>query len=408
MNNSSEGKSNSIRLKLPRAIWALGIVSLLMDVSSETIHGLMPSYLVNVLGASIATVGLIDGVGAATVMIFKFLAGPISDFLRNRKVLVVLGYGLASVSKPFFALAGSSSQIFLAHLFDRVGKGIRGAPRDALITELVPREQLGAAFGLRQALDSVGAFIGPMMAIALMYAFAQDYRAVFWCATIPSVMAVLVLVVFVREPKKPKIAATLVLRWSLLSQFSVKFWLVVSFGALIQLLGFSEVFLILRLRTLGLADALNPLVLITINLVYAIFAYPAGRISDRLRRESVLFIALLVLAFAHALLAFDVGLVSGFLGLSAWGVYLGLSQGVITAMVADQAPKELVGTAFGVFNAALALAVLIGSPLIGWTWEVIGPRWVFATGAVAAIFSALALWIFLRGSEAGNPTSPRS
>ena len=188
---------------IPRGVWALGFVSLFMDVSSEMIHALLPVFLVTVLGASVTAVGLLEGTAEAIASITKVFSGTVSDWLGKRKLLTVLGYGLAAITKPLFAIAPSAGWVFAARGLDRIGKGIRGAPRDALIAELTPAPIRGAAFGLRQTLDTVGAFAGPLLAIVLMAATNDAFRTVFWLAVIPAVVSVVVLVLFVREPERP-------------------------------------------------------------------------------------------------------------------------------------------------------------------------------------------------------------
>jgi MFS family permease len=375
--------------RLPAGIWALGFVSLLMDVSSEMIHSLLPVFLVTGLGASMLTVGLLEGAAEATALIVKVFSGAWSDWLGRRKPLAVLGYGLGAASKPLFALANGAGMVLAARLIDRVGKGIRGAPRDALVADLVAPEQRGAAYGLRQSLDTVGAFLGPLIAIALMLLWANDFRAVFWVAVIPGVLSVLLLVTGVREPERPPGAVRVnPVRRENLRQLSRAYWWVVGIGALFTLARFSEAFLVLRAQQGGLAIAWAPLVLIAMNVVYAAGAYPFGRLADRMSHRTLLAVGLAVLVAADIALALaDRGpLLWG--GIALWGVHMALTQGLLATMVAATAPAALRGTAFGVFNLASGIALLVASGLAGLLWDRLGGASPFIAGAA---ISALAL-----------------
>jgi MFS family permease len=376
--------------RLPRDVWALGVVSLFMDVSSEMIHSLLPVFLVSILGASAATVGLIEGIGEATASITRLFSGWVSDRLGRRKVLTVIGYGLAALSKPWFALAPSPAWVLAARFADRFGKGIRGAPRDALIADLVPSPRRGAAFGLRQSLDTVGAFAGPLLALALMEATRNDFRRVFLLAGIPAFVSVAVLVLAVREPGPARAApaAAPPLRRSELGRLRKPFWLLVALAVVMTLARFSEAFLVLRARDTGLAPALVPLVLVLMNVVYAASAYPAGSLSDAVDRRWLLAAGLLALIAADALLAAAQGLPVVLLGVGIWGLHLGLTQGVLSALVVDVAPPQALGTAFGVLNFATGVALLVASVVAGSLWQSHGPAATFLAGLV---FAALAL-----------------
>ncbi|HYM30680.1 MAG TPA: MFS transporter, partial [Candidatus Cybelea sp.] len=351
------------RPRLPRGIWALGFVSMLMDISSEMIHGLLPVFLVSVLGASTATVGLIEGVGEATASISKLFSGWASDRLGKRKVLTVIGYGMAALSKPLFAVAPTSSWVLAARFSDRVGKGIRGAPRDALIGDMAPAELRGAAYGLRQSLDTVGAFAGPLIAVALMALLSDNFRLVFWLAVIPGFAAVAVLVVAVREPAqaRPVAEARAPIRRAELGRLGGLFWGVVAVGTILTLARFSEAFLILRAGAVGLPAAYAPLVLVVMNVVYAALAYPMGALSDRVDRRLLLVAGFAVLILADIVLAFAPGIWIVMLGVGLWGLHMGMTQGLLAALVADTAPEALRGTAFGVFNFASGVALLFAS-----------------------------------------------
>jgi MFS family permease len=375
------------RLRMPRAVWALGFVSLLMDVSSELIHSLLPVFMVTVLGASATAVGLIEGAAEATALIVKVFSGVLSDWWGRRKPLAVLGYGLGAMSKPLFALASSAGLVLFARLADRIGKGIRGAPRDALLADIVPAEIRGAAFGLRQSLDTAGAIIGPLAAIGLMLLTHNDFRAVFWFAVLPAAACVALLVWGVREPERAAAndgRARNPLRRNNLRRLSGAFWWVVAIGAVFTLARFSEAFLVLRAQQGGLAVALAPLVLIAMNAVYTLAAYPLSALSDRISRTQLLSAGLAVLLVADLLLARHASGAGLWAGIALWGLHLGLTQGVLSALVADTAPPDLRGTAFGLFNLASGIAMLAASVLAGALWDRYGPAQTFLAGAAFA------------------------
>jgi MFS family permease len=382
---------------MPRTVWALGFVSLLMDTSSEMIHGLLPVFLVGSLGASVAVVGWIEGIGEATASIAKVFSGWLSDRLGKRKLLTVLGYGLAALSKPLFPVATSPATVLFARFTDRLGKGVRGAPRDALIADVTPPEIRGAAFGLRQALDTVGAFAGPLIAIGLMALLAGNIRAVFWWALVPAVAAVLLLEFAVEEPAPTTAGqARPRLSWSEAGRLGPSFWVVVAVGAVFTLARFSEAFLILQAQKQGLPLALAPAVLIAMNVVYALTAAPAGRLSDRIDRRLVLAASLVVLIAADLTLARSAGVTVALVGAGLWGLHMGLSQGLLSAMIADSAPASLRGTGFGLFNLASGAALLASSALAGGLWEAFGPAATFEAGAGFAAVALVGLLATLR------------
>jgi MFS family permease len=383
-------KSRFSRLgEIPRAVWALGFVSLLMDTSSEIIHALLPVYLVTALGASMVTVGFIEGIAEATASITKIFSGAISDWLGRRKLLAVLGYGLAALTKPIFPLAPSVGWLVAARFIDRVGKGIRGAPRDALIADITPAHLRGASFGLRQSLDTAGAFIGPALAIALMWLTANNFKTVFWIAVIPAFLCVALLVFAIDEPERPaglrKVQSPLSV--AELGRLGLAYWFVVGIAVVFSLARFSEAFLILRAQAVGLPVMLVPLVLVLMNLVYAFAAYPAGALSDRVNRITILSVGFGFLVAADLVLAFTNGLAGVTAGVALWGLHMGFTQGLLVTLVADTAPPELRGTAYGMFNLLGGLSLLIASVLAGLLWERIGPQSTFLAGAV---FTALA------------------
>jgi MFS family permease len=375
--------------RIPRAIWALGFVSLLMDVSSELIHSLLPVFMFTVLGISAFTIGLIEGAAEATALIVKVFSGVLSDWWGRRKPLAVLGYGLGALSKPLFAIAGGAGLIVAARLIDRVGKGIRGAPRDALVADLAPPEMRGAAFGLRQSLDTVGAFLGPLLAMGLMLLWADDFRAVFWVAVIPAFLAVALLFFGVQEPERHQDGKRVnPIRRENLRRLPVGYWWVVGIGAIFTLARFSEAFLVLRVQSGGLPLAFVPLVLIVMNVVYAAAAYPFGKLADSTSHATLLAWGLAVLIAADAALAWDGHWSVAWAGVVLWGLHLAMTQGLLAAMIADTAPVDLRGTAYGFFNLASGVAMLIASALAGLLWDSLGAAFTFIAGGA---FSALAL-----------------
>jgi MFS family permease len=385
----------SDRYALPRTVWALGFVSLLMDISSETVHALLPLFLTTTLGASVAFVGLIDGIAESTASIAKVFSGYISDRMQRRRPLILIGYGLASLSKPLFALAGSAELVLGARFADRIGKGLRGAPRDALIADVTPAAIRGRAFGLRQSLDTIGAFVGPLLAIALMLLLADDVRAVFWLASIPAMGAVLVVLVWVRDPPRSRHAeARPPVRMAELARLGHGFWAVTGIGVVFTLARFSEAFLILRAHELALPIALAPAVLVAMNIVYALGAYPAGVAADRVPPHRLLLAGIVCLIGADLLLAFAGGLAVAFAGILLWGVHMALTQGLFAKLVADHAPPDLRGSAFGAFNLATGLALLVASLGAGLVWDQYGSSTTFLGGAGFAALSAALLIVW--------------
>jgi len=384
--------------KIPRSVWALGFVSLLMDVSSEMIHGLLPVFLVTGLGASAATLGLIDGIAEATASITKVYSGWLSDRLGKRKLLALVGYGLSALTKPLFPWASTVFEVLVARFFDRVGKGIRGAPRDALIADVTPPDIRGAAFGLRQGLDTVGAFAGPLIAVMLMWALAGNIRAVFAWAIVPALLCVAMLFFGVREPDglQASKAARTPIRWGEMAAIGQAFWIVVGLGGAVTMAQFSEAFLLLRAQGAGLPIALVPLVLVLMNLVYAAVSAPAGGLSDRIDRRLVLGAGMAVLIAADLTLALSGNLLAVLAGVALWGCSLGLTQGVIAAMIADAAPARLRGTAFGLYNLVTGVLLLASSGLAGGLWTAFGPAAAFFTGAWFAALAGFGVILVVR------------
>lgn len=382
---------------LPLSVWGLALTSLFMDISSEMIHSLLPLFLSGVLGASMATIGLIEGLAEATVAFTKVFSGALSDFLHRRKAIVVTGYALSAFTKPLFPLAASVSWVLAARLLDRFGKGIREAPRDALIADVTPDELRGAAYGLRQALDSVGAFVGPLLAFALMAWFAGDIRLVFWLAVIPAVLAVATLVRLVPEPQ-PTAANTEreTFSWRLLLRLPRAYWVVVGLGVLFTLARYSEAFLLLRAHDVGLNIGSVPLVMITMNVAYATLAYPAGVAADRIGTKRLLLAGIAALVLADLLLASASGPTVVFLAALLWGAHLAATQGIFAKMIAQTAPAKLRGTAFGGFNLLTGLALLAASALAGWLWSTEGAAVAFVAGAILAAAAGVALMWYER------------
>jgi MFS family permease len=383
---------------IPGGIWALGFVSLLMDVSSEMIHSLLPLFLVAEMGVGALAVGLIEGVAEATASITKVFSGALSDRLGKRKLLALWGYGLAALTKPVFPLAATAGWVFFARFTDRIGKGIRGAPRDALVGDLSPMALRGAAYGLRQTLDTVGALAGPLLAILLMIAFAGDMRAVFWMAAIPAFGAVLLLVLAVRDPpaRPDRAVRRNPLRKEAMRNLGRGYWILVLVAGFLMLPRFSEAFLLLRGGEGTLTLAFVPLVLVAMNAAYSLTAYPAGRLSDRVGRRGLLAGGYLVLVLADIVLALagDAATVLG--GAVLWGVHMGMTQGILAALVADTAPSHLRGTAFGVFHMVGGLCLLLASVIAGALWQAFGPGATFGVGAIAAALCIPAILLLPR------------
>lgn len=387
---------------VPRSVWALGFVSMFMDISSEMIHALLPLYMVTVLGTSVLAVGLIEGLAEATASIVKVFSGALSDRFGKRKLMAVVGYGLAALTKPVFPLGTGLEWLVGARLVDRIGKGIRGAPRDALVADVTPPELRGTAYGLRQTLDTIGAFTGPLLAMALMWWTADNYRLVFWFAVLPAFVAVAVLVFCVREPRlpAPQRPRKLPLRRSDLVGLGAAYWWVVGIGLVFTLARFSEAFLILRAESAGLPPMWAPAVLVVMGLAYSLSAYPAGVLSDRMRRLDLLLVGLALLIAADLVLALVPGLVGLAIGTALWGLHMGFTQGLFNTLIADNAPDALRGTAFGVYHLLTGVALLLASVIAGALWDAVGFQGTFAFGAVLASLTAAGLWSLRRSGRA--------
>jgi len=390
------------RPPIPRTIWALGFVSLFTDLGSEMVHSLLPVLLTG-LGASALTIGLIEGSAEALVLVTKVFSGYLSDALGRRKPLVLLGYGLATAAKPLFPLAGSIAMVTTARLLDRFGKGIRGAPRDALVGDLAPPSIRGACFGLRQSMDTVGAVVGPLLAVGLLWWSADDMRLVLWLAVAPGVVAVLLLLKVPEPADTAHRTARLPLSRHGLAQLGSPFWRLALLGVLVALARFSEAFLVLRASERSLPLTYVPLVLVVMSIVYTLSAYPVGRLSDRVRRSTLLALGMLVLAIADVVLAAANGFGVLFAGIALWGLHMGMTQGVLATLIADVSPERYRGTAFGVFNLLSGAGLLGASALAGWLWERHGPSATFLAGAILALVAAIAVPLSSRRRHAIAP-----
>ena len=393
---------------MPAGIWALGFGSLFMDVSSELIHSLLPVFMATVLGTSMVTIGVIEGVAEATAAITKIFSGALSDYLGRRKSLLVLGYALAALTKPLFPLAPSIGWVFAARFLDRVGKGLRGAPRDALVADIAPRQLRGAAYGLRQALDAVGALLGPLLALVFMAWFANDVRAVMWIAVAPAVITVALLVVYVREPERapPGDVAPGPLTLAGARRLPLHYWLVVLLGAVFTLARFSEAFLVLRAQDLGLALGQVPIVMIVMNVFFAGVAYPAGAVADRKSQRALLLAGLALLIAADLVLAFAASPLLVFAGAGLWGLHMALTQGLLSKLVADAAPADLRGTAFGMFNLVSGGAILAASVIAGGLWSAYGAAATFLAGAAFAGMTAALVLVYGAAPRAAGRKAP--
>jgi MFS family permease len=386
MNNSTT------KPQLPLGIWVLGFTSMLMDISSEMIHALLPMFLIGTLGASVFQVGIIEGIAESTALITKVFSGVLSDYLGRRKGLAVVGYALGALTKPVFALAGSVGGVVAARFVDRIGKGIRGAPRDALVADLAPPSLRGAAFGLRQSLDTVGAFVGPLVATGLMLLWANNFRAVFWVAVIPGLLAVALLFFGLKEPAAVKgVPRTNPIRREALARLSSAYWWVVAVGAAFMLARFSEAFLVLKAQASGVPTALVPLVMVAMSAVYSLSAYPLGKLADRMSHQTLLVAGLFLLVASDVVLALAVHWHLVLVGVGLWGLHMGMTQGLLAAMVADTAPADLRGTAYGFFNLVSGVALLMSSVVAGLLWDLFGASMTFSAGAALGTTALLGM-----------------
>ncbi|WP_341315640.1 MFS transporter [Paraburkholderia sp. IMGN_8] len=389
---------SATRIAIPRTVWALGFVSLFMDLSSELVHALLPVFLVTTMGMNVMALGVLEGAAEATALIVKVFSGPLSDWLGRRKGLLLLGYGLAALTKPLFPLASTPGWVVTARLLDRIGKGIRGAPRDALVADVAPPEIRGACFGLRQSMDTIGAFLGPALAIALMFWFADHIRTVLWFAVVPAFIAIGLIAFGIDESGHAPARRTFrsPLHWRALREFPARYWFIVTIGATFTLARFSEAFLVLRAQQTGLDLAWIPAVMVVMSLAYSLSAYPVGVLSDQLDRRLLLALGMALLIAADLLLGMGQSVMSMFVGVAVWGLHMGFTQGILAAMVSETAPSTLRGTAFGVFNLACGLCMLLASTLAGWLWDRFGASTTFLAGAALVVVPLLLCWFASR------------
>ncbi|MBN2382422.1 MFS transporter [bacterium] len=395
-NSELTGSAGPACQRLPSGIWGLGFVSMFMDISSELVHSLLPIFMASVLGASMVTIGMIEGLAEGIAALTKVFSGALSDYCGRRKLLAVIGYSLSALTKPVFPLATTIGWVFGARFTDRIGKGIRGAPRDALIADLTPVPLRGAAYGLRQSLDSVGALIGPLLAVILMLCLANDIRSVLWWATVPAFIAVCILILAVHEPDCPKadVKPRTRLKMANIKQLSRRYWLIVLLGAFFTLARFSEAFLILRAQDLGLAIGYVPLIMIVMNIFYSVCAYPAGIAADRFSGRVLLICGLAVLVIADCILALNKSAWITLFGAAFWGLHMALTQGLFAKLIAETAPVELRGSAFGMFHLVSGLALFLASLIAGSLWTNYGASIPFIAGGSCALLAALGLVLY--------------
>jgi MFS family permease len=382
-------------LHVPAEIWVLGMVSLLMDVSSEIIHSLLPMFMVTALGTSTISVGVVEGLAESLALVVKVFSGTLSDYWGRRKGLAVFGYALGAFTKPLFAMATGFGLVLTARLLDRVGKGVRGAPRDALVADITPPPLRGAAFGLRQSLDTIGAILGPLLGVGLMLLWDDDFRAVFWVAVVPGLMAVALLFFGIQEPAhRATTTSKSLIRWKTITDLGVRYWWVAGFGGIFTLARFSEAFLVLRAQQGGIPLALVPLAIVAMNVIYASSAYPIGKLSDRMRRTTLLSLGLLILIAADLVLAMHDHWGVILAGVGLWGLHMGMTQGLLTTMVADTVPAELRGTAYGFFSLSCGITMLVASVLAGFLWDQFGAPFTFYAGAAFCSIALFALALY--------------
>jgi MFS family permease len=380
----------SIRRNIPLSVWFLGFVSLFADINSKMIQSTLPLFLVSTLGVNLATIGLIEGIAESTASILKIFSGALSDHWGRRKELAIAGYGISALVAPVFALAPSVLWVFVGRFADRVGKGIRVAPRNALVADTTPPQHRGAAFGLRQSLDTIGAFTGPLLA-ALLLGLGQSYRTIFWVAFIPAIVGILLLIIGVQEPSQKSRTAKNPLQWSVLRGLGRSYWTLAIAALLFNLGNSSDAFLLLRVQQSGITPAFVPLAFVVMNLTYGFSAYPIGVISDRIGRFRLLIASFLLFALVYAGFALAQSPWHIWVLLSSYGIYLGMSQGTLLAIVADQVPAESRGTAFGMINLLTGIALLPASLVAGLLWQQVSPQATFFLGSGFSLLAAIAL-----------------
>ncbi len=385
------------RLKnIHRNVWILGLVSLFTDFGTKAIQSILPLFLVSVLGANVSIIGLIEGIAESTASILKLFSGALSDYWGRRKELAILGYGLSTAIIPLFALANSPLWVLVARFGDRLGKGIRVAPRNALVADVTPIEQRGAAYGLRQTLDTIGAFSGPLVATIILLISGQNFRLVFWVALVSGIISVCLLVKGIRETPSSKEKRSKLIQWDTFQQLGRNYWVLVLAATLFNLGHFSDAFLLLKAQHIGIANAWIPLSMIVMNFSYMLSAYPLGLLSDRMGRKQLLVVAFWLFSLVYLGFAW-VQQPQQIWGLFAlYGVYLGMSQGILLALVADVTPSELRGTGFGVINLVIGIILLPANLLAGFVWETANPQIPFLLGSFLAILASFILLLGVR------------
>jgi len=397
----SKNKNMSKLKKIPKSIWTLGIVSLFMDISSEIIHSLLPIFMVSILGSSIIAIGIVEGISEATFLLIRIFSGVLSDYLGKRKIISVIGYGISALSKPLFPLANSVSLILIARFFDRLGKGVRESPRDALIGDIAPKSIRGACFGLRQSLDTIGALIGPIVAILGLLIFSNNIRAILWVSVIPAILSVVIFIVGIHdvEHKYTEDEKTFIFKFKNIFKIGTEYWQIVLIGGLLNLARFSDAFLILKAYELGLPITYVPLVMVLMNCFYAVSSYPAGILSDNINRKFILIIGIVFLIIADLVLAFTDSTWMLALGVGFWGMHMAFTKGILDAMVTDTASIRLLGSAYGIFNFVCGIAVLFASIISGVLWQVYGPFYSFSVGAFLAFLACLSLSLLIKNNN---------
>ena len=379
---------------IPRNVWALGIVSLLMDLSSEMILSILPIFLVTGLGISVLSLGLIEGLAEGVASVIKAFSGALSDYLKKRKILIVIGYGISTLTKPFFALASTATWIFTARFVDRLGKGIRGAPRDSLIADSTSTKIRGTAYSLRQSLDTLGALLGPIIAIIILYLTTNNFRFVLWFAVIPAVLCIVVLIFGVKETtlKKNISSKKSYFLFKNFSKITPVIWLFFLIVFILNLGHFSEAFLLLRSQEIGLKVSFIPIVFVVMNVAYAIVAVPFGHLADRGGFFILIVCGFLILVLADIILALTNSVGWMFVGIIFWGIHLGMTQGLLLAMISKLSPLELRGTSFGLFHAITGIALLIASLIAGYLWQYYNSGLIFF---VSAIITSVGISFFI-------------
>lgn len=378
--------------KLGRNVYALAAVSFFTDVSSEMIYPLLPVFLTTVLGVSAGFIGAIEGAAESTAALLKLASGWWSDRVRRRKPFVVVGYTLASVVRPLVAIAQSAGQVLLIRVSDRVGKGLRNSPRDALIADSVDPKIRGRAFGFRSAADNAGALLGPLIAFGLLRIFGLSLRTVFWLSAIPGALAIIVAIVGVREVDRRSVAAS---KTELGTGMGRRFWAFLAVIFLFTLGNSTDAFLLLRAKELGVPVALAPILWALLSGVKSVSNTPGGALSDRIGRRPTLIAGWLVYALIYFLFARASHAWHAWALFAAYGVYFGLTEGAELALIADVAPHTRRGAAYGWYYLAIGIGALPASIGFGILWDRFGSATAFSVGGVLALIATAGLFVTL-------------